>query len=108
MQLCAILAVGFFALIVHDGTARAQSDSKGVVSSPGAPTKQTRNDQTKRDRTSSSDQEHIDEIFSRCLKDWDAKTHMNKREWARVCRRMVDDRTKYYKQDGGDLSSIRR
>ena len=104
---CAILGVGFFALIIHDSAVRAQSDSpsKKAISSTAA---ESRTDQTKRDRTSSSDQERIDEMFAQCLKDWDAKTHMTKREWTRVCRRVVDDRTKYYKQDGGDLSSVRR
>jgi len=29
-----------------------------------------------------------------CLKDWDAETHMTKKEWQRVCRRVSEDRIK--------------
>jgi len=29
-----------------------------------------------------------------CLKDWDAETHMTKKEWQSVCRRVSEDRIK--------------
>ena len=104
---CAILSVGLFALTVHGTAARAQSDSppkKAISSSPAA----ARNDQTKLARTNASDQKRIDELLSQCVKDWDTKTHMTKRDWTRVCRGVVYSRTQYYKQNGGDLSSIPR
>jgi hypothetical protein len=32
--------------------------------------------------------------FKQCMQDWEPSTHMTKREWERVCRRVVDDRVK--------------
>ena len=36
-----------------------------------------------------------DEQYKRCLNDWDAATHMTKKEWQRTCRRVVDNRVKF-------------
>jgi hypothetical protein len=36
-----------------------------------------------------------EEYYQQCLKDWDAATHMTKKEWQRTCRRIVDDRVKF-------------
>lgn len=36
-----------------------------------------------------------DTYFKQCLEDWDAATHMTKREWERTCRRVVQSRTKF-------------
>jgi len=33
--------------------------------------------------------------FKQCMQDWDAATHMTKREWERTCRRVVDNRVKF-------------
>jgi hypothetical protein len=33
--------------------------------------------------------------FKQCVHDWDAATHMTKREWERTCRRVVDARMKF-------------
>jgi hypothetical protein len=38
--------------------------------------------------------------FAQCLKDWDAKTHMTKRQWERTCRRVTDERLKYLREHG--------
>jgi hypothetical protein len=32
--------------------------------------------------------------FKDCLKDWDSATHMSKQDYARTCRRVVDNRVK--------------
>jgi hypothetical protein len=32
------------------------------------------------------------------MKDWDSSTHMTKRDWERVCRRVATDRTKFRMQ----------
>jgi hypothetical protein len=36
--------------------------------------------------------------FKQCLEDWDAATHMTKKEWERTCRRVVDGRVKFMAQ----------
>ena len=36
-----------------------------------------------------------EEYYQQCLKDWDAATHMTKKEWQRTCRRIVDERAKF-------------
>ena len=33
--------------------------------------------------------------LKQCLQDWDAATHMTKKEWERTCRRLVDGRLKF-------------
>ena len=45
-----------------------------------------------------SEEELIKSNFDQCMKDWDASTHMTKRDWERVCRRVATDRTKFRMQ----------
>jgi hypothetical protein len=45
-----------------------------------------------------SEEELIKSNFDQCMKDWDATTHMTKRDWERVCRRVATDRGKFRKQ----------
>jgi hypothetical protein len=33
--------------------------------------------------------------FTQCMADWDAATHMSKKEWERTCRRVALERTKF-------------
>jgi hypothetical protein len=44
--------------------------------------------------TTSFTQHHdgIPTLFARCLDDWDAGTHMTKREWSAACRRLLIER----------------
>jgi hypothetical protein len=47
-------------------------------------------------RTSAAETRKIaDEHYRQCLNDWDAATHMTKKEWQRTCRRLADNRTKF-------------
>jgi hypothetical protein len=39
--------------------------------------------------------------FEQCLRDWDAATHMTRQEWARTCRRVVNNRTKFMREQEG-------
>jgi hypothetical protein len=39
--------------------------------------------------------------FKQCLNDWDAATHMTKKEWGRTCRRVVDARVKFLAEQRG-------
>ncbi len=47
--------------------------------------------------TTSSTQQHdgIPTLFARCLNDWDAGTHMTKKEWSAACRRLLIERGDY-------------
>jgi predicted DNA-binding protein (MmcQ/YjbR family) len=45
-----------------------------------------------------SEEELIKNNFDQCMKDWDPSTHMTKRDWERVCRRVATDRTKFRMQ----------
>ena len=36
-----------------------------------------------------------DTYFKQCMQDWDAATHMTKKEWQRTCRRIADERAKF-------------
>jgi hypothetical protein len=42
-----------------------------------------------------------DQHYKQCLSDWDAATHMTKKEWQRTCRRLADNRTKFRLEMGG-------
>ena len=97
-------------LVLADGTAFAQSDSRpeSTTASPTAPTAPTPNAQTKPDRAQTSDQERIAEYFAQCLKDWDAGTHMTKKEWHDVCRRVVDSRAKFRLEKGLGIPETNR
>ena len=44
-------------------------------------------------RTQSAEELRADWL-RQCMQDWESSTHMTKREWERVCRRVVDDRVK--------------
>lgn len=41
------------------------------------------------------------DYLAQCLRDWDAATHMTKQEWARTCRRVVDNRRKFLLEQQG-------
>lgn len=36
--------------------------------------------------------------FAECMRDWDAATHMTRQEWTRTCRRVVDNREKFMRE----------
>jgi hypothetical protein len=39
--------------------------------------------------------------LGQCLHDWDAGTHMTRREWARTCRRLMADEARHLRQPRG-------
>lgn len=39
--------------------------------------------------------------FAQCMRDWDAETHMTRQEWSRTCRRVVDNREKFMREQWG-------
>jgi glutamine synthetase len=39
--------------------------------------------------------EKSDTYLRQCLNDWDAATHMTRKEWQRTCRRITDERAKF-------------
>lgn len=40
------------------------------------------------------------EYFEKCMNDWDATTHMTKKEWERTCRRLAEQRAKFRLEHG--------
>jgi hypothetical protein len=45
--------------------------------------------------------EKSDTYFKQCINDWDAATHMTKKEWQRTCRRITDERVKFMVEQMG-------
>ena len=39
--------------------------------------------------------------LEQCLRDWDAATHMTRQEWARTCRRVAANRSKFQREQLG-------
>lgn len=39
--------------------------------------------------------------FAECMRDWDAETHMTRQEWTRTCRRVVDNRERFMREQWG-------
>ena len=41
-----------------------------------------------------------------CMQDWERETHMTKEDWARTCRRVVDERINgYWTKPNNDIRS---
>ena len=54
-----------------------------------------------------SEEELVKSNFDQCMKDWDSTTHMTKRDWERVCRRVATDRGKFRSQQEQQLPEKR-
>jgi hypothetical protein len=76
-----LLLVGSVWVVVFHGAAHAQSGERPEKRELSA-------DVARADGVRSSDQERIAEYLAQCLKDWDTATHMTKKEWVGVCRRV--------------------
>jgi len=48
------------------------------------------------------------EYLAKCMADWDAATHMTRQEWARTCRRVVDNRAKFMREQGPMILQSKR
>ena len=103
-----IFLVGSLSLILTDETARAQSGSsqRSATSATTAPIPAP-SDPTKADHLTPSDKVRIAQYLAQCLDDWDAATHITKPEWARVCRRVIDNRVKFRLEQGFRLPDLR-
>lgn len=100
----AFLLVGSLSLMLADGSARAQpAPSPTKVTSAATQTPKIPKDQTSLERPTLSDKERIANYMAQCVKDWDAGTHMTKQEWARVCKRVIDNRVKFLRETGFEL-----
>jgi len=38
------------------------------------------------------------DYLAECMRDWDAATNMSRQEWARTCKRVVDARVKFFRE----------
>ena len=59
-------------------------------------------------KPSDEERKRIAEYLAQCLKDWDAGTHLTKKEWARVCQRVVDSRAKFRVEQGLGIPDLRK
>lgn len=57
---------------------------------------------------SDEDRKRIAEYLAQCLIDWDAGTHMTKKEWAGVCQRVVTNRANFRLKEGLGLPDLQR
>ena len=94
-----LLLVGSVWLVVFHGTAHAQSGERPEKRELSADVARAKT-APKADGVRSSDQERIAEYLAQCLKDWDTATHMTKKEWVGVCRRVVENRAKFRLKEG--------
>ncbi|HJZ34350.1 MAG TPA: hypothetical protein VKF35_24760 [Hyphomicrobiaceae bacterium] len=71
----------------------AEQPSKGTAPA----TAEARTSATEADCQGSPDQIRAcgNRWYNDCLADWDTQTHMSKREYGRVCRRVADERVKF-------------
>lgn len=95
--LIAVAAAGGQLAVLADD--RLSSAKSGAVAGSGAQAAQApdkskpalvagEGKQTKSNRTPAA-------YLAECMGDWDLATHMTKQEWARTCRRVVDNRVKF-------------
>ena len=81
---------GLAAAIAH-GAAYAQTDGQSSASLTAA----ARAALPGGEETPQQSQARGKAWFAQCMKDWDAGTHMAKKDWERTCRRLSLDRTKF-------------
>jgi hypothetical protein len=78
------------------GTAFAQTDTdqqqQSSTSSVSAP-------KGKSADSNKSTKEQIGEWLKTCLQDWDAATHMNRKEWRTTCERVSAERGKFLREN---------
>jgi hypothetical protein len=86
-----LILVGSFSLAVAGVHAQSSVPSEGP-----APKPQISGTQPKSEAAKPSD--NSAEYLAQCLRDWDAATHMTKQEWARTCRRVVENRAKFMRE----------
>jgi hypothetical protein len=76
-------------------TSAAPSASE-ALKKPDAPTAEAETKPKAGPKEPARDERQIGETyFKQCMEDWEAATHMTKKEWARTCRRVVDARVKF-------------
>jgi hypothetical protein len=75
----------------HDSDAKAAKDSKSPSPAQGGPTASY----------AAEIRKLADEQYKQCLADWDAATHITRKEWRRVCRRTADQRAKFRVEEMG-------
>jgi hypothetical protein len=94
MTVRALFHVCSVILVFSYGLAYAQqpSEQAGVKPSSSAPAVVTKPNEPE---TPQQIKTRAKDFFKVCLKDWDAATHMTKREWEQTCRRVALERSKH-------------
>jgi hypothetical protein len=55
-----------------------------------------------------SEARDAEQYFTSCMADWDAATHMTRREWEKTCRRVATNRIRFKYQNQLDPSAAQR
>jgi len=93
-----LLIVSSLLLVLADGAASAQSGSspEGTTPSPKVKPQAPRARPAPDDTMSPAQVRDLSaKYITQCIQDRDAATHMTKQEWARSCRRVVQNRVKF-------------
>jgi hypothetical protein len=77
--------------MIASGPAYAQSDDQSSESQVAA----ARSALPSSEEAPRKSEERRRAWLARCLQDWDAGTHMTKKDWERTCRRLALERTKF-------------
>ena len=103
---CLLLALGSIASsqsgVPDDGLSPAEILSPAVQvpaggANPAAKTEAKTDPAKKSEAMRNNNVDHL----AQCLRDWDAATHMSRQEWARTCRRVVSNRTRFLSEQQG-------
>jgi hypothetical protein len=86
-----LLCICGLSIIVGFGAAFAQSDDQSYAAAVAAARASLPNSGEKPEQTQARGRAW----FARCMRDWDAGTHMTKKDWERTCRRLALERTKF-------------
>ena len=91
-----LLLAGFSLLAAASVSAQSGAGSEGPAAAPAAPKPQIADPKPKSAAAKPKDESAA--YLEQCLRDWDAGTHMTKQEWARTCRRVVESRAKFMRE----------
>jgi len=91
-----LLLAGFLLVAAANVSAQSGAGSEGPAAAPAAPKPQIADTKSKSAAPKRGDDSA--EYLEQCLRDWDAATHMTRQEWARTCRRVVENRTKFMRE----------
>jgi hypothetical protein len=85
----------------------AEQPARSQLQQPRTPPSLVANSLTKQTTDARSEARDAELYFASCMTDWDAATHMTRREWEKTCRRVANNRAKFKHQNQLDPSAQR-